>query len=106
MPSNQPSYRVGAEKRKVQADYMTEQALAQRVHDSLPGPFQSDNLKKIRDKPDNDNQKKKGGEPAHPANARPGRQGIVEDISVHRQLDQSWPYKAYARNYKRKANGR
>ena len=54
MPGYEPSNTMGAEKRKVQADYMAEQALPQRVHDPLAGTFQSDNLKKIRDKPDDD----------------------------------------------------
>jgi hypothetical protein len=65
MPGYEPSNTVGAEKRKVQADYMAEQALPQRLHDPLAGPFQSDNLEKIGNKPDNDNPQENGGDPGY-----------------------------------------
>jgi hypothetical protein len=85
---------------------MTEQALAQRVHDSLAGPFQGYNLKKICDKSDNDNHKKKRGDPAHPVHTFAGRHGSVEDIFIHRQLDEPWPHKTYAGYDKGETNGR
>jgi hypothetical protein len=85
---------------------MTEQALAQRIHDPLAGPFQGDNLKKIRHKPDDDNHKEKRGDPAYSVHPLGGRQGSVEYIFIHGQLNESWPHKTHAGYDKGKTNGR
>jgi hypothetical protein len=104
VPGNQPAYPVGAEKREVQPDDMVEQTLAQRVHHSLTCPFEGDNLEKIRHEPGHDNSQEKESDPGHPVQSCLEGQGIVEDIFIDGQLDESRPNETCACNDKGKTN--
>ena len=63
---DQPPHRVRVEKSQIQAQHVSEKALANGVHDVLSGPFQGHDLEEIGDKTDHDHHQKD-----HPSSVSP-----------------------------------
>jgi hypothetical protein len=105
VPRHQQSHPIGAKKRQVQPQHVPKEALAQRVHDSLSGPFQHDDLEEIGDKGYRDDRQKNEGDVRDPVDARPDRRCIVQDKLVHGHLEQLRPGKTCPRYDKSKPHG-